>query len=212
MTMRCRTVFHIRNTRIFRRGHRVSPAKRPGPGRQAAAGYATPPIPPWPFPQVARRLFPGASGRSGASGFRAVAGFSPGFPTEFLVAKKSLLFLGAKKFGVDGFLPDAENACGNPFRVWRRLMDAAGFGHCLLDPSDRAPRSPGFRPPLPSSPHVLPGLSHGVSLRAPRGFPAGSPQAHAGFSTGILPPKADEAGPWDSPGRNLGVPTARPSR
>jgi hypothetical protein len=164
MTMRCRTVFHIRNTRIFRRGHRVSPAKRPGPGRQAAAGYATPPIPPWPFPQVARRLFPGASGRSGASGFRAVAGFSPGFPTEFLVAKKSLLFLVAKKFGVDGFLPDAENACGNPFRVWRRLMDAAGFGHCLLDPSDRAPRSPGFRPPLPCPP-----------MAASRGVPGSGP-------------------------------------
>jgi hypothetical protein len=89
----------------------------PRPWASDGRGYATPPIPPWPFPQVARSLFPGASGRSGASGFRAVAGFSPGFPTEFLVAKKSLPFLGAKKFGVDGFLPDAGNPCGNPFRV-----------------------------------------------------------------------------------------------
>jgi hypothetical protein len=45
------------------------------------------------------------------------AGFSPGFPAEFLVAKKWPLFLGDKKFGADGFLPDAGNPCGNPFRV-----------------------------------------------------------------------------------------------
>jgi hypothetical protein len=95
-----RGVFHIRNTRAFWRGAGcftygtpgpfgwstgfclrnarpwagpggVSLARRPGPERQTAAGSATPPILPWPLPQVARRLFPGASGRSGASGFRA---------------------------------------------------------------------------------------------------------------------------------------------
>jgi len=32
-------------------------------------------------------------------------------------------------------------------------MDAMGVGHRLLDPSDRAPRYPGFRPPLPCPPY-----------------------------------------------------------
>jgi len=52
-------------------------------------------------------------------------------------------------------------------------MDAAGVGHRLLDPSDRAPRSPGFRPPLPCPPlWLLPGAS-----RAPA--PAGEIHGHA---------------------------------
>ncbi len=95
----------------------VSPVKRPGLGRQTAAATPLPPSPHGPFCR-SRAVFSreplGVPARPASGPF---AGFSPGFPAEFLVAKKSLLFLVAKKFGVDGFLPDAGNPCGNPFRV-----------------------------------------------------------------------------------------------
>jgi len=64
----------------------------------------------------------------------------------------------------------------------------------------------------PPSPMCPPGLSHGVSLRAFRGFPAGSPQAHTGFSPGILPRRRTRQAHGIRPDKTSAFPGVRPRR
>jgi hypothetical protein len=214
--MRCRTVFHIRNTlglsagaqgfacersRLLGGARRRFTGETPRPWASDGRGYATTPIPSWPLLQVARSLFPGASGRSGASGFRAVCRVFPGLSRRISCRQKIAPIFRRQKIR-GGWIP---SGCGEPLREPFSSLKAP-YGCRGGRPSSPGPIRPcAAFPWLPTAITLLPPC-------APRGFPAGSPQAHAGFSPGILPPKADEAGPWDSPGRNLGVPTARPSR
>jgi hypothetical protein len=168
-------VFHIRNTRAFRRGG-VSPAKRPGPGRQTAAGSATSPIPSWPLPQVARSLFPEASGRSGASGFRAVCRVFPGLSRRISCRQKIAPIFRRQKIR-GGWIP---SGCGEPLREPFSSLKAPYGCRGVRPLSPGSIRPCAAFPWLPTAITLLPPC-------APRGFPAGSPQAHAGFSPRILP-------------------------
>jgi hypothetical protein len=183
--------------RAFRRGRNNSQRAGSKPGNPPACPR---------FHDIPARYRVGLSGRSRAwrrssGSLREERRVIPGMKgPNFVATKKCALFYGVTKFGLRGAL-HIQNAGslsrsgvfhGRNARPW-----ASGSGRLRHYP----------HPPMCSR-----GLSRGVSLRVLRGFPAGSPQAHAGFSPGIFPPKADEAGPWDSPGRNLGVPTARPDR
>jgi hypothetical protein len=182
--------------RAFRRGRNNS--------QRAGSKLGNPPVCPR-FHDIPARYRVGLSGRSRA--WRRSGGSlreerrhpGDGRP-EFCGDKKMRPILWRHKIRAEGSVSHTERRVPQP--VWgvsRAKRPALGIG-----------QPPA--PPLPPSPHVLPGaFPRGLPL-CPRGFPVGSPQAHAGFSLRILPPKADEAGPWDSPGRNLGVPTARPSR
>jgi hypothetical protein len=113
-----RGVFHIRNTLGLSAGGGVSHTEHPGLSAGArgfvcersrplgrarrcftgetprswasdGCGYATSPIPSWPFPRVARSLFPGASERSGVSGFRAVCRVFPGLSRRISCRQKN---------------------------------------------------------------------------------------------------------------------------
>jgi hypothetical protein len=191
--------------RAFRRGRNNS--------QRAGSKPGNPPACPG-FHDIPARYRVGLSGRSMAwrrsgGGLREGRRVIPGMEgPNFAATKKCALFYGATKFGLRGAL-HIQNAGS---------LSRSGVFHGR----NARPWASGSRRlrHYPHPPMCPPGLSHGVSLRAFRGFPAGSPQAHAGFSPGILPPRADEVSPWDSPGQNLsvprglppGVPTARPDR
>ena len=166
----------------FWRGHRVSPAKRPGLGRQTAAATPLPPSPHGPF----RRS-------------RAVFSRKPGLSRRISCRQKiAPIFMRQKIRG--GWIP---SGCGERLREPFSSLKAPYGCH-------------GVRPLFPGSIGpcaAFPWLPTAITLLPPcalRGFPAGSPRAHAGFCPGIFPPKADEVSPWDSPGQNPGVPQGLP--
>jgi hypothetical protein len=191
--------------RAFRRGRNNSQRAGSKPGNPPACPR---------FHDIPARYRVGLSGRSRAwrrsgGSLREERRVIPGMKgPNFVATKKCALFYGATKFGLRGVF-HIQNAGS--------LSRSGVFHGRNARPWASGSRRLRHYPPPPMCSR---GLSHGVSLRVLRGFPAGSPQAHAGFSPGILPPKADKAGPWDSPGQNLsvprglppGAPTARPSR
>ena len=184
----------------FWRGHRVSPAKRPGLGRQTAAATPLPPSPHGPF----RRS-------------RAVFSRKPGLSRRISCRQKIAPIFRRQKIR-GGWIP---SGCGEPLRKPFSSLKAP-YGCRGGRPSSPGPIRPcAAFPWLPTAitllppcapgafprglPRCPPGLSHRVSLRVLRGFPVGSPQAHAGFSLGILPPEGRR-------GRPMGFARTKPRR
>jgi hypothetical protein len=202
MTMRCRTgVFHIRNTRSLGRPGGVSYTEHPGlsargcftcetlrplggarrrftgetprPWASDGRGYATPPILSWPLPQVARSLFPEASGRSGASGFRAVCRVFPGLSRRISCRQKIAPIFRRQKIQ-GGWIP---SGCGERLRKPFSSLKAP-YGCRGGRPSSPGPIRPcAAFPWLPTATTLPPlWLLPGAS-RAPA--PAGEIHGHA---------------------------------
>jgi len=212
-------VFHIRNTPgLVARGgvsyteHPDLSARAQGfacetprPWASDGRGYATTPIPSWPLPQVGRSLFPEASGRSGASGFRAVRRVFPGLSRQISCRQKIAPVFSRQKIR-GGWIP---SGCGEPLREPFSSLKAP-YGCRGGRPLSPGPIRPcAAFPWLPTATTLLPPC-------ALRGFPTGSPSAPSGAFPRGLPrlilgfPRGSS--PEGGRGRPMGFARTKPRR
>jgi hypothetical protein len=180
-------VFHIRNNpglsargcftretfRPLGGARRRFTGKMPRPWTSDGRGYATSPIPPWTFPQVTLSLFPGASGSSGASGFRAVCRVFPGLSRRISCRQKIAPIFRRQKIR-GGWIP---SGCGEPLREPFSSLKAP-YGCHGGRPSSPGPIRPcAAFPWLPTATTLPPLWPLPGASRAPA--PAGEIHGHA---------------------------------